>query len=738
VPGSNQRPLACKASALPTELTALSTGLWPGWRDSAARRSAISSLEGGNPNAGDAVDLPSVAAVATHRAAAIVLSALAALLGFIAVYLLFGLGNGSLETFTLEWIYNGVIIAAGLVCMTRALASGAERAAWALLGSAFVLWGVGNVYWTFWLLPLEEPPFPSLADAFWLAIYPPSYVGLVLLLRSRFAEFRASLWLDGVIAGLALAALSAAVVFDTVLEATGGSHPTAVATNLTYPLADLVLLALVVASVAASGWRPDRTLALLALGLVAFTVSDSFFLYQTAIGAYVAGTPVDLGWLAASVLVAWAAWQPRVRLRPVIRDGWWVLLPPVAFALLGIGLMVYDHYVRINPLALALATAALVAVLARLAITFAENIRMLGASRHEARTDALTGLGNRRKLMDDLTAVLDSDDGVHVLALFDLNGFKHYNDSYGHPAGDALLVRLAGNLELAVRGRGCAYRMGGDEFCVLFAPAAEPLSPLVKTAASALFESGEGFSIGTAYGVVGVPQEAETVSAALRLADQRLYSHKHRFHRGSPSDQSESVLVQALVERHPELGSHVDDVARLAEEVARRLGVDEGALQDVRRAAVLHDIGKMAVPETILGKTSPLDEQEWDFVRRHTIVGERIVRAAPALMGVAKLIRSSHERFDGTGYPDGLRAAEIPLGSRIIFVCDAFAAMTSERPYARALTQEEALQELQRGAGSQFDPVVVESFVTLARDPRRLERVRTAARDTWPLRAVEA
>ena len=115
-----------------------------------------------------------------------------------------------------------------------------------------------------------------------------------------------------------------------------------------------------------------------------------------------------------------------------------------------------------------------------------------------------------------------------------------------------------------------------------------------------------------------------------------------------------------------------------------------------------------------------------------------IVRAAPALTGVAKLIRSSHERFDGTGYPDALGAAEIPLGSRIIFVCDAFAAMTSERPYARALTQEEALRELQRCAGTQFDPVVVETFVALARDPQQLELIRTAARKPRPLHAVEA
>jgi diguanylate cyclase (GGDEF)-like protein len=679
-----------------------------------------------------------VAAVATNRTATIALSALTGLLALVAVYLLIGLGNESLEQFTLKWIYNGVILAAALVCVARAFLRGSEQVAWGLLGLAFVLWGLGNVYWTFWLLDLEEPPFPSIADAFWIAIYPPSYVGLVILLRSRLAEFRASLWLDGVIAGLALAALSAAVVFDTVLEATGGSHPAAVATNLAYPLADLVLLALVVATVATSGWRPDRTWALLALGLVAFTVSDSFFLYQTAVGSYVAGTAIDLGWVAASVLVAWAAWQPRKPLTPVVRDGWWVLVPPIAFALLGIGLLVYDHYVRINPLAVALATTSLLAVLARLGITFAENIRMLAASRHEARTDALTELGNRRRLMDDLSSALATENGHRLLALFDLNGFKHYNDSYGHPAGDALLVRLARNLELAVRGRGAAYRMGGDEFCVLLDLGREPIQPLVETAAAALFEHGEGFSIGTAYGTVVVPTEASSVSAALRIADQRLYRHKNRLQRGSASEQSESVLVQALVERHPELGGHVNDVARLAEEIASRLGVEETALQDIRRAAVLHDVGKMAVPETILRKPGRLDDEEWEFVRRHTIIGERILRAAPALSGVARLVRSSHERFDGTGYPDGLRGSEIPLGARIIFVCDAFDAMTCERSYAATLSPQEALEELQRYSGTQFDPVVVETFLALAREAGPLKHARAARPAAQPIRAVES
>jgi HD-GYP domain-containing protein (c-di-GMP phosphodiesterase class II) len=148
----------------------------------------------------------------------------------------------------------------------------------------------------------------------------------------------------------------------------------------------------------------------------------------------------------------------------------------------------------------------------------------------------------------------------------------------------------------------------------------------------------------------------------------------------------------------------------LARGVARRLGLAPDEREVVARAAELHDIGKMAIPESILEKREPLSDSEWALNRRHTIIGERILAAAPALERSARLVRSSHERIDGRGYPDGLEATDIPLGSRIILVADAFDAMRSERSYGRALSEGDALAELRRCAGTQFDTAVVAAF----------------------------
>jgi HD-GYP domain-containing protein (c-di-GMP phosphodiesterase class II) len=168
-----------------------------------------------------------------------------------------------------------------------------------------------------------------------------------------------------------------------------------------------------------------------------------------------------------------------------------------------------------------------------------------------------------------------------------------------------------------------------------------------------------------------------------------------------------------LQEREPGLGEHLHDVADLARLTAVALGLEGEELELVVRAAELHDVGKVAVPDAILSKPGPLSEAEWGFMREHTIVGDRILSAAPALEGVAKLVRASHERYDGRGYPDQLRGEEIPLGARIVTVCDAFHAMTSYRPYRSALPVQDALDELHRCATRQFDPTVVRTFALI-------------------------
>jgi len=177
------------------------------------------------------------------------------------------------------------------------------------------------------------------------------------------------------------------------------------------------------------------------------------------------------------------------------------------------------------------------------------------------------------------------------------------------------------------------------------------------------------------------------------------------------AQQTRDVLLALLHERQPELHQHLCRVGRLAAIIGRRLGMEAGELEELRRAAELHDIGKAAIPDSILNKAGPLSDEEWTFMLRHTIAGERILANAPALIPVARIVRSSNERWDGTGYPDGLAGESIPLGSRIVFVCDAFDAMTSDRPYYPARGAEEAIAELERGSGTQFDPGVVEAFI---------------------------
>jgi diguanylate cyclase (GGDEF)-like protein len=331
-----------------------------------------------------------------------------------------------------------------------------------------------------------------------------------------------------------------------------------------------------------------------------------------------------------------------------------------------------------------------------------------------AETDVLTGLGNRRALLSDLERRLSRSSGEPaVLMIFDLNGFKGYNDTFGHPAGDALLTRLGQALTAAVAPHARAYRLGGDEFCVLGRATAD--DQLEAAAATALSEHGDGFSITAASGVVVIPDEARDASEAMRVADQRMYARKLSSRPG-PDRQSKDVLVRVLAERYPELGDHLEGVADLAEAVAAKLGLGEQETAAVRHAAALHDIGKVAIPDSILSKPAALDEDEWAFMRTHTLIGERILGGAPALAPLGRLVRSSHEHMDGAGYPDGLTGEEIPLGARIIAVCDAYDAMLSPRPYSPARTRVEALAELRRCAGSQFDPAVVEAFAAVAAD----------------------
>jgi diguanylate cyclase (GGDEF)-like protein len=343
--------------------------------------------------------------------------------------------------------------------------------------------------------------------------------------------------------------------------------------------------------------------------------------------------------------------------------------------------------------------------------TAAADILGHRALREQAISDPLTGLGNRRKMAEGLGAWFAGaeDRPPRLLMLFDLDGFKTYNDTFGHPAGDALLTHLGAKLAAAVAPYGEAYRLGGDEFCAVLTIEPQRLEDVIAGAAHALSEVGEEFTITTSYGVVLLPHEAQTLEQALQLADERMYSHKHG--RSGAREQARDVLMRTIQAKQPLLREHSSQVAQLAIAVARRLGMAGEEIDEIARAAELHDVGKVGIPDAVLDKPAALDSNEWELMHQHTILGERILNAAPALRPVARIVRSTHERWDGSGYPDGLVGADIPAAARIVAVCDAYEAMTSDRAYRAAIGHEEACRELRETAGTQFDPQVVDVFL---------------------------
>jgi two-component system cell cycle response regulator len=643
-----------------------------------------------------------------------------------------GLGGSSLDSLANNWVYMAIEFVAIGVCAARVVQRREQRLAWTLMTLALVCWSVGDLLWAVWLDNLASPPFPSAADVTYLLMYPAMYGALMVLIRSRNRKAATAQWLDGGVVALAVGAVAAALAFADIARTTTGRF-VADAVTIAYPVGDFMLLMFVVLAYALAGWRPGRDWLALGSGVVLMAVADIFYADQVAGGIYISGALLNVAYLTSFSLLALAAWAPSSRrTKPVVRAPDTIVLTFVA-AVIALALLVVAAFSTVTPLAVGLAAGALGLATVRSALTYLENVRILRTTSRQAVTDPLTGLANRRQLISDLEDSFRDRHRAATLAFFDLDGFKRYNDTYGHVVGDALLVRLAGALSTAVAAQGAAYRLGGDEFCVLLDGRYPPHDQLIASARSALTERGAGFDVTTSVGVALMPDEAGTPDAALRLADERMYADKGRTQRTPARD----VLIQLLAERTPGLRDHVSSVASMTAGVAARFAFDAEALDETLRAAELHDIGKLAIPDAILNKPGPLDANEWAFMRQHTIIGQRILNATPALNPVAAIVRSAHERWDGTGYPDGLSGDAIPLGARIIAVCDAYDAMTSDRCYQNARSHPDALAEIRNHAGSQFDPAVVEALehhFRVAAEPSEIELELDLRHAAQPLR----
>lgn len=406
--------------------------------------------------------------------------------------------------------------------------------------------------------------------------------------------------------------------------------------------------------------------------------------------------------------------RPRVPLGIATPKGWSTVIGPAVFAAIAVALLVYDH---VHSRVTAVVFWFTLALVATIFVWLVSKTAVAVAREHSsALTDELTGLASREKLDLDLAEALAPAAGEDwVLVLVELDGLQTYNDSHGHVAGDELLHGFARALADVAGGLGStAYRVEGSGFAVLGRTASCPAGAIV-TAVSAVSPQGDDeHVIETSHGYVRLPEEAGDPRLAFETAAQRRRARKQR-QRRSARGQLRQVLLEVVATRRPELGNEAPDLADWIIAVGHELDLRQ-ELDDIVLAAELRDIGLLTVPDAIIGKGTSLSERERELVHQHPIAGQRILDAAPTLAAAAALVRGTNEHFDGSGYPDGVAGPAIPLGSRLIAVCVAFAAMTSAAPQRPAIGAEEALAELDRRAGTEFDPRVVHALANVIKE----------------------
>jgi two-component system, cell cycle response regulator len=500
-------------------------------------------------------------------------------LGVFALHTTVGFGAPEGEGLFQDWIYNVLMLGSALVVLARGAFVREERAAWLAMGAGLLFWSLGELYYSLLIkgTGAEHGGSVSPADALYLAMYPCFYVALGLLATHRLRDMRVGMWLDGLIAGLGAASVGAALILPPILNSATGVH-SSVVVSLAYPIGDILLMMFAVGALGVTGWRPGNLWLPIAASMLVSAIADSTYLYQTATNSYQSGTWLESLWPLAAILLALAAWMPSARVQPRQMKNWQMISVPALALLSALGVLVYGNLgPQLTLPALILAAATVLAVGAHLMVTLRENLALLAHSRRLSLTDPLTGLGNRRLLMNDLRLACQAANAHDPweLVLYDLDGFKLYNDSFGHPAGDTLLVRLSERLKSTVETHGTAYRMGGDEFCVLFELSLQDDENFVHSSVAALCEHSPNFSITASHGVVQIPAEVSDPASIMQLADQRLYRRK-----------------EAVAARRASAHLNVDAATLLASTLPTADDFDPGA---PRRSGDAHD-GEGALP----------------------------------------------------------------------------------------------------------------------------------------------
>lgn len=593
-----------------------------------------------------------------------------------------------------DGFYNALILIAAVACLCRGLWGEGERLAWLVMAGGLFCWSAAEIFKS--ATGGRDDTDLSIADPLYLAFYPAAYAALILLVRERMTRLPAGIWLDGIIAALATAALGATVFERSINDATDADG-VAIAVNLAYPLADVVLLGMVVGVIALTGWRPERAWVLLAASLTVGAVADGIFLDQVARDTYEAGTLLDTLWPLSVLLIGFAAWAPTKGRVALQLGGWRLVVAPCLFSLVAVAIVAESLVQAPSRPALGLAVTCLVATIGRMALAHRDTLRAVGGLREASLTDSLTGLLNRRALMLRLE---EPRDEPMLLAILDLDGFKGFNDRFGHVRGDALLEELAHRLRDTV-GRDRAFRLGGDEFCVLV-PGATTLDAAVLEAASeALTTEVDDVAISASLGAMIAEVGDRDVSGILHVADQRMYAQKQ----AQRMSNAFAGLLDALYRRVPALRTRNSEVSRVARAMGAAAGMDERDLFHLERAVELRDLGLIAVPGNLLTQPAPLLTGDQMIVDQHSeTAAQMILGATPQLEEVARTVRHCGERYDGSGRPHGLAGESIPLASRIIAAADAYVRATEPGGAGTA----QALEALRFMSGRALDPAVVD------------------------------
>jgi diguanylate cyclase len=414
-----------------------------------------------------------------------------------------------------------------VACLVRAAKDEAERLAWRSLGIGFGIFAIANLYGS--LIIGDQEIYPSPADAGWLSFYVLVYVAMVQLIASRLTRFRPSEWLDGVVGGLGAAALVAALALGPALTLTEGKLST-VATNLAYPTAEIVLIIILVASGQILHAR-DASFWLLAAGLLVLCATDVTYLFQEAAGTYAEGGLLDVFWPLAAVLMGGASFVKRGVRAPLVETRQRLFIPAI-FTATSVALLAYGQRHQISVVAIALAITALGAAAIRVTLTVRE-VKALAESRREARTDELTGLPNRRLLIEQLSIAVRESGTAAALLIVDLDGFKEVNDSLGHVEGDRLLHAVGQRFAQALPPNTLLGRLGGDEFAlVLPASSAEEalgVAGLLREALRDPFSVHEvQVTVDTSIGIACSPEHGTTSEHLLSRADVAMFRAKRQ------------------------------------------------------------------------------------------------------------------------------------------------------------------------------------------------------------------